>query len=104
MVVCYMVVSIACSAYFLRVRRSEFNAVLHLVCPIIVVACFIPVLMASVGIKFAGLDIAPVVGVAKAGVWFAAVWLAVGTAYAGFVGRGRVATPVPDTGTVAISE
>lgn len=98
MVICYMVVSVASSAYFLRVRRSDFNPVLHLLCPVVVVVCFIPVLMASVGIKFAGLNIAPVTGVARAGVWVAVVWLALGIAYAGFAGRVKAEVP----GSVAV--
>jgi amino acid transporter len=102
MVICYMVVAVASSAYFLRVRRSEFNVIRHLLCPIVVVVCFIPVLMASVGIRFAGLEIAPVTGVAKAGVWFAVVWLILGIAYAGF--KLRATAPAPEAGTVAVGD
>jgi amino acid transporter len=101
---CYMVVAVACTAYFLRVQRAEFNFVLHLLCPLVVVAAFIPVLIASLGIKFAGLNIAPVTGVAKAGVWFALVWLALGVVYAVFAGRQRVAGQVPEAGTVALGD
>ena len=60
--------------------------------------------MATVGIKFAGLNIAPVVGVAKAGVWFAVVWLVLGAVYAWFAGRGGMAAPVPEAGTVALGD
>jgi amino acid transporter len=104
MVICYMVVAVACTRYFLRVRRAEFNPVLHLLCPLVVVVCFIPCLMATVGIKFAGLNIAPVVGVAKAGVWFAVVWLVLGAVYAWFAGRGGMAARVPEAGTVALGD
>ena len=42
----------------------------------------VPVLIASLGIKFAGLDIAPVTGSAKWGLWLAVAWLAIGVGLA----------------------
>jgi amino acid transporter len=46
----YILVNIACAAYFLRHRRDEHNLVRHLIAPVIGTAAFVPVLMVQLGI------------------------------------------------------
>jgi amino acid transporter len=53
----YMVVNIACMAYYLRFRRDEFNPLLHGVIPVLGVLVFIPAFFAGAGLpvfKFIG--------------------------------------------------
>ena len=45
----YILVNLACIGYFWRVRRDEFNALKHLVVPIIGVIAMIPALLAVIG-------------------------------------------------------
>jgi amino acid transporter len=77
----YIVVAISSSAFYWRERRAEFRPLLHGLVPLLTVAVFVPVLIASFGIDFAGLGIAPVVGTAKAGIWVALGWMVVGAAF-----------------------
>ncbi len=77
-VVIYGLASAACCAYYLRRRRTEFNLLLHLVCPVLSVLFLIPVLIVSFGINFGGLGIAPLAGVTRWGPLVAAVWLVAG--------------------------
>jgi amino acid transporter len=77
----YIVVAISSSAFYWRERRAEFQPLLHGLVPLLTVAVFVPVLIASFGIDFAGLGIAPVVGTAKAGIWVALGWMVVGAAF-----------------------
>jgi len=46
----YILVNLACVAYFLRYRRAEFNWLKHLVLPVAGAAVFVPVLLAELGI------------------------------------------------------
>ena len=46
----YILVQLACIAYFWRFQRQHFNWFLHLVVPVAGIALFIPVLLATVGI------------------------------------------------------
>jgi amino acid transporter len=46
----YILVNLACVAYFLRYRRAEFNWLKHLVLPVAGAAVFAPVLLAELGI------------------------------------------------------
>jgi amino acid transporter len=77
-VVVYGVVCIACIAYFWRQQRSEFNVFLHFVVPLLGVAFMVPVLLASLGIDFGGLGIAPLTGDLTKAPVVAGVWLLIG--------------------------
>jgi amino acid transporter len=46
----YILVNIACIAYFWRQRRAEFNVVKHLIFPILGIALFVPGFFAALGI------------------------------------------------------
>ena len=50
----YILVQLACIAYFWRFQRQHFNWFLHLVVPIAGIALFIPVLLADLGIPVFG--------------------------------------------------
>jgi hypothetical protein len=55
-------------------------------CPFLV---FVPVLLASLGIPFLGLAIAPITGIGRAGIWLAVTWLALGCTYAAWLTKVR---------------
>lgn len=74
----YMLVALSCPFYFWRHHRDEFNVIKHGVLPVGGVAVFVPVLIASLGINFAGLGIAPLHGAARYTPWIALVWIATG--------------------------
>jgi amino acid transporter/GAF domain-containing protein len=74
----YMLVALSCPFYFWRHHRDEFNLIKHGVLPLAGVAFFVPVLIASLGINFAGLGIAPLHGPARYTPWIALVWIASG--------------------------
>jgi amino acid transporter len=63
-----------------RERRSEFNVLLNLVVPVLGVLIFLPALVASLGIDFAGLGVTPLGPPANAAPVIIAVWLALGVA------------------------
>jgi amino acid transporter/putative methionine-R-sulfoxide reductase with GAF domain len=74
----YMLVALSCPFYFWRHHRDEFNVIKHGVLPVGGVGFFVPVLIASLGINFAGLGIAPLHGPARYAPWIALVWIATG--------------------------
>jgi hypothetical protein len=76
-----VLVAIACSLYFWRERHDEFNILLHIIVPLVAVCIFVPVEVASVGIDFAGLGIAPVTGQARNGLWIGLGWMLAGVIY-----------------------
>ena len=83
--VAYLMVAVSCTVFYLREKRSEFNVLLHGVVPALAFVILVPVLIASLGIRFAGLDIAPVVGSARLGLVLAVVWLVIGLGIALFL-------------------
>lgn len=119
-VCCYLLVAISCTVFYLREKRDEFNPLLHLVVPLLAVLTISPVLLAALGIKFAGLDIAPLTGPAIWGLWLALAWLALGVAYAAiltkirpgsmtamshiFTNSGSTPTPASPAGTLLAAE
>lgn len=74
----YILVAISSGAFYWRHQRARFNPLLHVLVPLLATAFFALVEIASFGIDFAGLGIAPVVGPAKVGLWIAAIWMALG--------------------------
>ena len=81
----YMLVALSCPFYFWRHHRDEFNLVKHGVLPVVGVAFFVPVLIASLGINFVGLGIAPLHGDARFTPWIVLVWIALGIVVYGWV-------------------
>jgi amino acid transporter len=87
-VVVYGIVCVACIAFFLTERRDVFNPFLHVLVPLLGVLFMVPVLIASFGINFGNLGIAPLGGSLRWAPLTAAVWLALGIAALLFL-RGR---------------
>jgi amino acid transporter len=81
----YVIVALSSGVYYWRERRPEFKPLLHLAVPVIAAAIFIPVEIASLGIDFFGLGIAPVTGPARYGLWIALGWMLVGVAYLAYL-------------------
>jgi amino acid transporter len=46
----YILLNVACIVYYLRFRRGEFNAVLHLLIPLVGIAAFVPAFLAGAGL------------------------------------------------------
>lgn len=81
----YVLVAVASGIYYWRERRPDFNPLLHVVVPLLAALIFIPVEIASLGINFLGLGIAPVTGVARDGFWIALGWMVIGAAYLAYL-------------------
>lgn len=79
-VVVYGIVCVACIAYFSTERRDVFNPVLHLLIPLLGVLLMVPVLIASFGINFGNLGIAPLAGSLRWAPLTAGIWLVLGLA------------------------
>lgn len=95
----YVVTALASGVYYWRDRRPEFNPLLHLIVPLLAAVIFIPVEIASLGIDFFGLGIAPVTGPAHDGLWIALGWMLIGAAYLLYL-RGRNPGRVRSLGAV----
>jgi amino acid transporter len=76
----YGLSSLSCMFYYLRYRRSEFNIILHGVCPVLGALFLVPVLIASFGVNFLGLGIPPLSGASRWTPWIALGWLVLGVA------------------------
>ncbi len=95
----YVVTALASGVYYWRERRAEFNPLLHLIVPLLAALIFIPVEIASLGVDFFGLGIAPVTGPAHDGLWVALGWMLIGAAYLVYL-RGRDPGRVRSLGAV----
>ena len=102
-VVCvYIVVNCACTGYFLRRRRAEFNIVRHLLFPLLGIAAFVPALITAAGLpafSFVSKLTAPV---SYAGP-IAGVWMAVGLVVLAVLWR-RSKQSILDTGRIHLEE
>lgn len=90
----YMTTGLSCIAYYLRERRAEFNVLLHGLIPLAVFVLFIPVLLAALGVDFAGLGITPLAFPANDARYVIYAWLAAGLlvlAYFLVTDRSRIA-------------
>jgi amino acid transporter len=74
----YMATGLSCIVFYLRERRSEFNPLLHGLIPLASFVLFIPVLLAALGVNFAGLGITPLAFPANDAPWVIYGWLAAG--------------------------
>lgn len=78
-VICiYVLTNVSNIVFHLRERRADFNVLLNLVVPVLGVAIFLPALLASLGIDFAGLGITPLGPPANAAPVIVAVWMVLG--------------------------
>jgi amino acid transporter len=80
----YIVCDVACIGFYLRIRRQDFNPLLHLVIPILGIAAFVPALLAAAGIQ-AFSFIAPLTSPASYSGIIVGVWLLLGLAYLGYL-------------------
>jgi hypothetical protein len=71
-------IRVSCIAYYLRERRSEFNLLLHGLIPFASFILFIPVLLAALGVNFAGRGITPLASPANEAPYVIYGWLAAG--------------------------
>lgn len=74
----YILIDVACMVYYLRVRRDEFNPLLHLIIPIIGIIFFIPAELVSFGINFAGLGISALAWPSNYAPLIAGIWMLIG--------------------------
>ncbi len=85
----YILTALSCPFYDLRLRRNEFNLLLHGVIPVVGAAFFVPVFLGALGINFGGLGIAPLGGPARFTPWIALGWLALGVVVLAVLRRSR---------------
>jgi amino acid transporter len=85
----YIAVALSCIVYHARNAANRFSWMRNGVVPALAVIITIPLLLASIGVSFAGLNIAPVTGVAVAGVWLAVGWIVVGVGWCVWLSRSR---------------
>jgi amino acid transporter len=76
----YILCDLACIGYYLRVRRQDFNPLLHAVVPVLGIAAFVPALLAAAGIQVFSF-IAPLSSPASYSGIIVGVWLLIGVLY-----------------------
>lgn len=76
----YMATGLSCVVYYLRERRAEFNPLLNGLIPMAACVLFLPVLLAALGVNFAGLGITPLASPANDAPYVIYAWLAIGLA------------------------
>ncbi len=74
----YILTNLSSLSFYWRERHDEFNWLLHFVIPIVGTAIFIPVLVASAGIDFAGLGITGLTYPANLAIPAILVWMVIG--------------------------
>jgi amino acid transporter len=74
----YVLTNLSNLVVHLREYRSEFNALLNLVVPVLGIVAFLPALLAALGVDFAGLGISALTGPASAAPAIIAVWMVLG--------------------------
>jgi len=87
----YIAVNLACIGYYLREGRSEFNALKHLVVPILGVIAMIPAVLAVIGgvtIPILNVELPPYENSLKYTAPVVGIWLVLGVIYY-FVLRSR---------------
>lgn len=76
----YILTNLSSMSFYWRERHDEFNWFLHFVIPIVGTLIFIPVLVASAGIDFAGLGITGLTYPANLAIPIILVWMVIGLA------------------------
>ena len=77
-VVIYILTNLSNLVFYWRERRAELNPIWNVAVPVLGIVIFIPVLLASFGIDFAGLGIVSLTPPANAAPWIDLVWLLLG--------------------------
>jgi amino acid transporter len=103
-VICiYVLTNLSNVVFHLRERRDEVNPLLNVVVPVLGILVFLPALLASLGVDFAGLGITPLGPPANAAPAIIAVWLAVGVALL-VTFRARAPERVEETAALFLEE
>jgi amino acid transporter len=76
----YILCDLACIGYYVRIRRQDFNPLLHVIVPLLGIAAFGPALLAAAGIQ-AFSFIAPLTSPASYSGIIVGVWLVIGVVY-----------------------
>ena len=97
----YVLTNASNLVFHLRERRDEFNVLTNLIVPVLGVLVFLPALLASLGIDFAGLGITPLGPPASAAPVIIAVWLVLGLAVLAYF-RTRAPERVQETGALFV--
>jgi len=101
-VICiYVLTNLSNVVFHLRERRDEFNVLLNLVVPVLGILIFLPALLASLGIDFAGLGIGALVPPANVAPVIVVVWFVLGVAALVYF-RVRAPERVQETGAVFV--
>jgi len=101
-VICiYVLTNLSNIVFHLRERRDEFNVLLNLVVPVLGILIFLPALLASLGIDFAGLGIGALVPPANVAPVIVVVWFVLGVAALVYF-RVRAPERVQETGAVFV--
>src|SRR5207253_1305148 len=74
-VVIYILTNLSNLVFYWRERRAELNPIWNVAVPVLGIVIFIPVLLASFGIDFAGLGIVSLTAPANAAPWIDLAWL-----------------------------
>ena len=78
MIAIYILTNLSCILYYLREQRDEFNALLHMVVPVLGILLFLPAEVAALGINFAGLGIIALTYPANDAPWVIVGWMVIG--------------------------
>lgn len=76
----YILTNLSCIVYYWREQRSHFNILLHFIIPVLGVLLFLPALVASFGINFAGLGISALTSPANLAPAIIGIWMLIGIA------------------------
>ena len=103
-VVCiYILTNISNIVFYLREKRDEFNVVWNLIVPVVGTLVFLPALVASFGIDFAGLGITRLTPPANLAPIIIGVWLVIGLGLLVYFMRTDPAR-IKDTGRIFLDE
>ena len=98
-VVIYILTNLSNLVFYWRERRDELNPIWNVVVPVLGIVIFIPVLLASFGIDFAGLGIVSLTAPANAAPWIDLAWLVLGAALYAYLSS-RSPAALKETATI----
>ena len=100
-VVIYILTNLSNLVFYWRERREELNPIWNVLVPVLGVVIFIPVLLASFGIDFAGLGIVSLTAPANAAPWIDLAWLVLGAALYAYLSS-RSPAALKETATIFV--
>ena len=103
MVTIYILTNLSNLVFYLREQRSEFNWLLNGVVPVVGSLIFLPALVASFGIDFAGLGITGLGPPANLAPLLIGIWMVVGVGLLIYFSR-RAPERIAETGRVFVEE